>query len=52
LGSSGLRPGRVFIGFLIAGKMIILDRACSNGKAKGWIAAFRAFMPFAVEEGE
>jgi hypothetical protein len=50
--STGFRLGRVFIGFLISGKMIVLDRACSIRKARGWITAFRAFMPFQVEEGE
>jgi len=50
--STGFRLGRVFIGFLISGRMIVLDRACSIRKARGWITAFRAFMPFGVEEGE
>jgi len=50
--TTGFRLGRVFIGFLISGKMIVLDRACSFRKARGWITAFRAFMPFTVEEGE
>jgi len=52
LSSSGWRPGRVFIGFLISGRMIVLDRACSIKRARGWVTAFRAFMPFEVEEGE
>lgn len=51
LESTGFRLGRVFIGFLIAGRMIVLDRACSIRRAKGWISAFRAFMPYQVEEG-
>ncbi len=50
--STGFRLGRVFIGFLISGRMIVLDRACSFRKARGWIIAFRAFIPFQVEEGE
>jgi hypothetical protein len=52
LAVTGFRRGRVFIGFLISGKMIVLDRACSIRRARGWVAAFRAFMPFEVEEGE
>jgi len=52
LETSGFRAGRVFIGFLISGRMIVLDRGCSIRRAKGWVTAFRAFFPFQVEEGE
>lgn len=52
LASTGFRLGRVFVGFLISGRMIVLDRACSIRRARGWVTAFRAFMPFEVEEGE
>lgn len=48
----GLRRGRVFIGFVIGGRLIVLDRACSVKKARSWVLAFRSFMPFSVEEGE
>lgn len=52
LEATGFRPGRAFIGFLIGGRLEVLDRACSLRRARGWVMAFRAFMPFSVEEGE
>jgi hypothetical protein len=52
LPATGLRRSRAFIGFIIAGKLIVLDRACPARTARGWVLAFRAFMPFSVEEGE